>query len=64
MRYEVTYSLAADANQRSDRSFVSRTDINNLRMVVDANGPNQARQIVESMFGGPNRCRASNAWPI
>lgn len=64
MRYQVTYSLAADPNQQADRSFVSRTDINNLTMVVEANGPNQARQIVESMFGGPARCRAANAWPV
>ena len=64
MKYEVTYSLGTDPNQTMNGAFVSRTDVNNLKIVVDANGPNNACAIVEAMFGGRLRCRAANAYPV
>jgi hypothetical protein len=65
MKYTVTYALAhPDPYQRTGGTFVSRTDINNLKMVVEAGDPSQACRIVESMFGGSTNCRAANAFPI
>jgi hypothetical protein len=61
--YEVTYALSTDPNATETSAFQSRTDVNNLKIVVEANSPNQAQTIVESMFGGRIRCRVNSAYP-
>ena len=61
--YEVTYALSNDPNATETSAFQSRTDMNNLKMVVEANSPNQSQMIVENMFGGRIRCRVSSAYP-
>ena len=62
--FRVTYSLSTDPNATSTSAFQSRTDVSNLTVVVEAKDINQAKLIVENMFGGPIRCRASNAQQI
>jgi len=59
--YEVTYELSIDPNATSSSGFQSMSDRNNLKMVVQAISTNQACMIVESMFGGRQRCRAKMA---
>jgi hypothetical protein len=61
--YEVTYALSTDPNATATSAFQSRTDVNNLKIVVEANSPNQAQTIVENMFGGRIRCRVNSAYP-
>lgn len=61
--YEVTYEILTEA--RTD-SFMgsSNTNLMNLKTVVNATGPNQARDIVEAQNGGSRFCRALNAFPV
>jgi len=61
-KYQVTYNLG----ERSPNSgtFSGSTSQANLKMVVEANGPNQAQEIVEAMFGGRNRCQAYPGFKI
>ena len=60
--YIVTYALATESFE-SNVNFTSSTDRNNLVMEVQASYPNQAQMIVETMFGGPNKCWAKSAYP-
>lgn len=62
--YEVTYSLSTDPNMTETSAFQSRSDVSNLKMIVQAMGPNQARTIVENMFGGPRKCSTASAYPV
>lgn len=62
--YEVVYELSTNPNPTPTECFQSRSDVSNLRMVVQARDPNQARAIVEGMFGGPRLCRTSSAYPL
>jgi len=67
MQWEVTYELAnPDPRLRSSNGcgFTSRTDLSNLKTIVEAGGLNQAKQMVESMYGGSSNCRAIYAWPV
>jgi hypothetical protein len=61
--YEVTYEILTEA--RTD-SFMgsSSSNLMNLKTVVNATGPNQARDIVEAQNGGSRFCRAQSAWPV
>jgi hypothetical protein len=61
--FEVTYSLSTDPNATSTSAFQSRTDVSNLKMIVQAISPNQAQTIVEGMFGGRQRCQVTSAYP-
>lgn len=61
-KYEVTYNLGQ--RSPSGASWTGSTATENLKMVVEATGPNQAREIVESMFGGRDRCQAYNGFKI
>lgn len=62
--YEVTYSIATRVYENPGSAFESRSDMSNLKIVVKAGYPDQARQIVESMFGGPQRCKTFCAWEV
>lgn len=62
-QFEVTYALSNDPNATATSAFQSRSDMNNLKMVVEAVNTNQARMIVENMFGGRVRCQALSAYP-
>lgn len=53
--YEVTYSLM-------ENNYSTKPGMYNLKIVVQATGPNHAKELVESMFGGSNNCRAQSAW--
>jgi hypothetical protein len=64
MQWEVTYELANPNRNSSSSGFISRTDLSNLKTVVEATSSNQAKQIVESMYGGSMNCRAVYAWPM
>lgn len=61
--YEVTYEILVE--ERTD-SFLgsSNTTLNNLKMTVNANSPNQACEMVQAMNGGWSRCRAFSAYPV
>lgn len=61
--YEVTYDILTQS--RTD-SFLgsSRTDLMNLKTMVQANGPTQAQRIVEAQNGGSNNCVAKSAYPV
>jgi len=54
-QYEVTYMLMAN-------SYSSKPGMQNLKIVVQATGPNHAKELVESMFGGHSNCQAQSAW--
>jgi len=62
-KYQVTYEILTEA--RTD-SFLgsSRSDLQGLQVVVEANGPNQASQMVEAMNGGHSRCRVTSAYMV
>lgn len=59
--YEVTYDICTEPKR--DGGYSTRTDQSNLKMVVQAQSSNQARTIVESMFGGPRMCVTKSAYP-
>ena len=62
-KYEVTYSLG-HRGESGHGSFTGSSDMQYLKIVVEANGPNTAQRIVESMFGGPQRCLVGAAWEV
>ena len=55
-KYQVTYNLGE--RSLNSGTWTGSTSVANLKMVVEATGPSQAREIVEAMFGGRNRCQA------
>ena len=61
--YEVTYDILV---QPRTSTFLgqSRSDLQNIKTVVSANGPNQAQQIVEAQNGGYSNCLVKNARPV
>lgn len=59
--YEVTYDICTES--KTDGGYASRSDLSNLKINVQALSPNQARTIVESMFGGPKSCVTKSAYP-
>jgi len=62
--FEVTYSIATRVSDVPGSSFESMSTQSNLKMRVKAQYPDQARQIVESMFGGPQRCKTFSAFEV
>jgi hypothetical protein len=62
-QWEVTYSLLVES--RTD-TFLgsSRSDVQNLKMVVNASSSNQASQMVQSMNGGYANCLVHSAYPL
>lgn len=62
--FRVTYALSTDPNPTETQGFQSRTDIENLEMIVPASGSGQAKMIVEAIFGGPLRCYVKSAYPV
>jgi hypothetical protein len=53
--YEVTYSLG---QREPSGTFIGSSGMQYLRTVVHATSSTNAQRIVESMFGGYNRCLA------
>ena len=62
-KYEVTYSLGS-RGESGNGAFIGDSSMQYLKTVVEANGPNTAQRIVESMFGGPSRCSVGAAYKI
>lgn len=62
--YVVTYDISTDPNPSPTAGFRTQTNMANLKMTVQARSGNDAQRIVESMFGGPLRCRAYGAVPV
>lgn len=62
-QYRVTYELLSEARTETSNGSGS-TFTQNLTTVVSANGPNQAREMVEAMNGGWSYCRAQGAVEI
>ena len=62
-QWEVTYSLLVES--RTD-TFLgsSRSDVQNLKMVVNASSSSQGSQMVQSMNGGYANCLVHNARPL
>ena len=61
--YEVTYEILTE--ERTDSFLGSgNTTLSNLKTMVNANGVNQAMEMVQAMNGGWARCRAVYAYPI
>jgi len=62
-QWEVTYSLLVES--RTD-TFLgsSRSDVQNLKMVVNASSSSQASQMVQSMHGGYDNCLVHSAYPL
>ena len=62
-QWEVTYDILVEA--RTD-SFLgaSRSDVQNLKIVVNASSSSQAKSMVESMNGGYSNCLVHNARPL
>ena len=60
--YKVCYEILTEP--RTD-SFLGSgsTSLQNLTMLVEANGPNQACAMVEAMNGGWAHCRTVSAYP-
>lgn len=56
-RYQVIFSVATPETANNEFGYVSESTMSNVEMVVSAMHPSQARAMVESMYGGPNRCR-------
>lgn len=59
--YEVTYSLGS---RTETSSFSGSSALQYQKITVEANGPNTAQRIVESMFGGPSNCLVGSAWQV
>ena len=64
MQWEVCYALRDPSEKNPTSTFASRSDVNNLKIVVNAGNAGVACQIVESMFGGRDNCRATYAYPV
>ncbi len=60
-KYEVTYSLG-NRGESGHGAFIGESTMQYQRMTVEANGPNTAQRIVESMFGGPQRCLVNSVF--
>ncbi len=62
-QWEVTYDILVEA--RTD-SFLgaSRSDLQSLKVVVNASGSGQAKEMVQSMNGGYSKCLVTNARPL
>jgi hypothetical protein len=52
MKFEVVYDLFTQPARSQYSAYSSRSDMENLKMVVEAGSSQQAERIVESMFGG------------
>jgi len=52
MKFEVVYDLFTKPASSPYSGYSSRSDMENLKMVVEAGSSQQAERIVESMFGG------------
>ena len=65
-QYKVRYSLGAYSNPNNTLSSFGchSTNLMGLETVVSAANAGQARQIVESQFGGPAQCQVHWADPI
>jgi len=62
-KYEVTYSLG-DRGESGNAGFTGTAGMQYQKIVVEANGPTTAQRIVESMFGGPQRCLVGSTWEV
>jgi len=62
-QWEVTYDILVES--RTD-SFLgaSRSDLQNIKVVVNASGSGQAKEIVQSMMGGYSKCLVHSAYPL
>jgi len=61
--YEVSYDILTQAKTQSFLG-TGRSDLMNLKTTVQATGPGQAQNIVESQNGGPSHCVVKNAFPV
>lgn len=62
-KYEVTYSIG-NRGESGYGAFVGESTLQYQKIVVEANGPTTAQRIVESMFGGRERCQVGPVWEI
>jgi hypothetical protein len=65
-QYRVHYSLGQYANPNNSLSSFSGygTHLQDLKIIVTAATPGQARQIVEGQFGGAGRCVVSGVYTV
>jgi hypothetical protein len=59
--FEVTYSLG---QREPSGTFIGTAGMQYLRTTVQATSATNAQRIVESMFGGYNRCQANTGFPV
>lgn len=52
MKFEVVYDLFARPAASAFSGYSSRSDLENLKMIVEAGSSQQAERQVEAMFGG------------
>ena len=61
--WKVNYDILTEERNGSYGGS-SRTDLMNLTTTVKAPASNVAGQIVQQMFGGPNKVRINGVFPI
>lgn len=62
-QWEVNYDILVQA--RTDTFLgATRSDVQNLKIVVNASSSSQAKSMVESMNGGYANCLVHNARPL
>lgn len=63
-KYRVTYDISTHPNPSPTAAFQTMSTHSDLVMEVLAAYPDQARLIVQNMFGGPSRCRIKGAYEV
>ena len=63
-QYRVQYALSNDPNATATSGFASSSTMDNLEMIVEAQGQSSAQAMVEGIFGGPQRVWVKSVVPI
>ena len=63
-QFRVQYDLSNDPNATETSGFSTSSTMNNLEMIVEAQGINAAQAMVEGIFGGPLRVWIKSVVPL